>query len=48
MRAINRRFGALLAGILTSASYFDGDSEEEHEIHQPRHALYRRVDWRWA
>jgi len=38
----------LLAGMLTAASYFDGDSEEEHEIRRLTDALYRRVDWRWA
>lgn len=38
----------LIAGFLTAASYFDGDTAEEHEIRTLADALYRRVDWRWA
>ena len=38
----------LLAGMLTAATYFDGDSDDEHEIRRLADALYRRVDWRWA
>jgi len=37
----------LLAGILTAASYFNGDGDES-EIRALADALYRRVDWRWA
>jgi len=38
----------LFAGMLTCASYFDGDSEEEVEVRRLADALYRRVDWQWA
>ncbi|HKM55825.1 MAG TPA: glucoamylase family protein, partial [Isosphaeraceae bacterium] len=38
----------LLAGMLAASSYFDRDSEDEHEIRTLADALYRRVDWRWA
>jgi len=38
----------LLAGILTAAAYFDGDTDDETEIRALSDALYRRVDWRWA
>ncbi len=38
----------LLAGMLTAATYFDNDSEEEQEIRKLADALYRRADWRWA
>src|SRR5207249_5655868 len=38
----------LLAGFLTVATFFDGDSAEEQEIRTLADALYRRVDWRWA
>lgn len=38
----------LLAGMLTAASYFDQDSEEEREIRTLADALYRRADWQWA
>lgn len=37
----------LFAGILTAASYFDGDNNES-EMRALADALYRRVDWRWA
>ena len=37
----------LIAGILTAASYFDGDGDER-EIRNLADRLYRRVDWRWA
>lgn len=36
----------LIAGMLISGSYFDG--EEEADIRELSDALYRRVDWRWA
>jgi hypothetical protein len=38
----------LLAGVLTAASYFAGESDEEVEIRQLAESLYQRVDWRWA
>ena len=37
----------LLAGMLVSATYFDGDGIEA-EIRATADALYRRVDWPWA
>lgn len=38
----------LIAGMLTSALYFDGESAAEAELRELVDALYRRVDWRWA
>ena len=38
----------LLAGALAAATYFDRDTEDEHEIRSLADALYRRADWRWA
>ncbi|WP_411282438.1 glucoamylase family protein [Gemmatimonas sp.] len=38
----------LLAGMLTAAVYFDGDTDDEAQIRALADALYRRVDWRWA
>lgn len=38
----------LLAGMLTAATYFDSDAQEEQEIRKLADALYRRADWRWA
>jgi hypothetical protein len=38
----------LLAGMLTAATYFDGDSADEREIRELADALYARVDWQWA
>jgi hypothetical protein len=38
----------LLAGMLTAASYFDQDDEDEREIRTLADALYRRADWQWA
>lgn len=38
----------LIAGMLTAAMYFDGDSPEEIEIRALADALYKRVDWQWA
>ena len=38
----------LLAGALTAAAYFSGDTQAESEIRELADALYRRVDWRWA
>jgi hypothetical protein len=38
----------LMAGVLTSAAYFDGEDETETEIRDLAKFLYERVDWRWA
>jgi hypothetical protein len=38
----------LLAGMLTAASYFDQDDEDEQEVRRLADALYRRADWQWA
>jgi hypothetical protein len=38
----------LLAGALTSAMYFDHDTNEEREIRSLAEALYARADWHWA
>lgn len=38
----------LLAGMLTAALYFDGNTAKEKEIRTLAEALYARVDWRWA
>ena len=38
----------LMAGVLTAASYFTANSEEESEIRELAENLYRRVDWQWA
>jgi hypothetical protein len=37
-----------MAGVLTAASYFTGESEGESEIRELADMLYRRVDWKWA
>lgn len=38
----------LLAGVLSSQSYFDGDNETETEIRELADRLYRAVEWKWA
>jgi hypothetical protein len=38
----------LIAGTLSCATYFDRDTEQEHEIRKLAEDLYRRVDWKWA
>ena len=38
----------LMAGILTAAGYFTGDTAAETELRRLADALYRRVDWRWS
>ncbi|MBA8907562.1 glucoamylase family protein [Aminobacter ciceronei] len=38
----------LLAGILASAAYFDGDAPDEREIRSLAEELYARADWQWA
>jgi len=38
----------LFAGVLTCATYFDADTEDEAEVRRLADALYRRADWNWA
>ena len=38
----------LFAGVLTAATYFDRDTDDEAEVRRLAEALYRRVDWDWA
>lgn len=38
----------LMAGVLSSETYFDGDAPAERKIREYAEALYRRVDWPWA
>ena len=38
----------LFAGVLTCATYFDADTEDEVEVRRLAYALYRRADWNWA
>ncbi|HEY1858761.1 MAG TPA: glucoamylase family protein [Gemmataceae bacterium] len=38
----------LLAGALTVAAYFDGDTADETTIRSLAENLYRRADWNWA
>lgn len=38
----------LIAGALTSTSYFGSDTADERELRELAVALYRRIDWRWA
>src|SRR6188472_452194 len=38
----------LFAGVLTCASYFDQDTDDEAEVRLLADALYRRADWNWA
>ena len=40
--------GFLLAGMLTAATYFDRENEDELELRTLADALYRRADWLWA
>lgn len=37
----------LMAGVLTAAAYFDGDSADERAIVELADMLYRRVNWQW-
>jgi len=39
--------GLLMAGILSSMSYYDGESEVEQSIRATADSLYRRVEWDW-
>lgn len=52
-RAINSELSTidttlLLAGALTAAAYFDGNTAGEQEIRDTAETLYRRADWQWA
>ena len=38
----------LIAGAITAASYFSGDTDNEREIRKLAERLYRRADWHWA
>lgn len=38
----------LIVGMLTAAAYFDAATSAEAELRRLAHALYDRVDWRWA
>jgi hypothetical protein len=38
----------LMAGVLTAASYFVRNNDQEREIREHADVLYRRVDWQWA
>ena len=38
----------LIAGALTAAAYFSGNSCDEIELRALADTLYRRIDWRWA
>ncbi|MBL7851029.1 MAG: Tat pathway signal protein [Cyclobacteriaceae bacterium] len=40
--------GLLMAGVLSSQSYFDGTSDVEVQIRQAADSLYRQVEWDWA
>jgi hypothetical protein len=37
-----------MAGVLTAASYFAANNDEEREVRELADGLYGRVDWRWA
>jgi hypothetical protein len=39
--------GLLMAGILSSMSYFDGNNDIEKNIRLTSDSLYRRVEWSW-
>ena len=39
--------GLLMAGVLTSMSYFDNETDTEKQIRDYADKLYRRVDWSW-
>jgi hypothetical protein len=38
----------LMAGILNTKHYFEGNNEDENAIRKIADELYRRVDWTWA
>ncbi len=37
----------LMAGVLVSAAYFDGENAQERELRLLADSLYRRVEWDW-
>jgi hypothetical protein len=39
--------GLLMAGVLSSMSYFDGENETEKSIRATADSLFRRVEWDW-
>jgi hypothetical protein len=39
--------GLLLAGALSSQSYFDGEADDEHRIRELADSLYLRMEWDW-
>ena len=38
----------LIAGVISSQTYFDRDSQTEAKIREYADTLYRRIDWTWA
>jgi hypothetical protein len=38
----------VIAGALTAAEYFNGDTTDEREIRSLAESLYKRADWQWA
>ena len=38
----------LLAGMLSAAAYFSGDTPDQREIRELADMLYQRADWQWA
>jgi hypothetical protein len=38
----------LIAGVLTAATYFDADQDDEAELRELADMLYRRIDWHWT
>jgi len=40
--------GLLMAGILSSQSFFDQDNDSEKQIRRLADSLYRAVEWNWA
>ncbi|WP_044101912.1 glucoamylase family protein [Neolewinella persica] len=40
--------GLLMAGVLSSQVYFDGNTDHEKRIRELADQLYRRVEWDWA
>jgi hypothetical protein len=38
----------LIAGVLTSGTYFSGTADDECEIREIARFLYERIDWSWA
>jgi len=38
----------LIAGALTAATYFNGDTDDERELRTLAESLFARADWQWA